>query len=128
MLYLIRALIYSACVLQNEILQKSGSPLAPRQEVLKDIHLYKERPEMMEINISLELLREVPGARLHQRVVNHNKRCLGMYYSKGITDTDNIHIYKTVVNCCNVVNYMNNRQKGGDSLYSKFLCSVVGKR
>lgn len=53
-LYLIRALIYSACVLQNEILQKSGSPLALRQEVLKDIHLYKECPEMMEINISLK--------------------------------------------------------------------------
>lgn len=46
--------MYSACVLQNEILQKSGSPLAPRQEVLKDINLYKECPEMMEINMSLK--------------------------------------------------------------------------
>lgn len=48
------SLMYSACVLQNEILQKSGSPLAPRQEVLKDINLYKECPEMMEINMSLK--------------------------------------------------------------------------
>jgi len=53
-LYLIRALIHSACVLQNEILQKSGSFLAPWQEVLKDTHLYKECPEMMEIHKSLK--------------------------------------------------------------------------
>lgn len=92
MLYLIRALIYSACVLQNEILKKSGSPLAPRQEVLKDTHLYKECPEMMEINMSQELLRELLGARSHPRLVIHNKRCLGMYYSKRSTNIDKIHI------------------------------------
>lgn len=65
MLYLIRASIYSACVLQNEISQKPGSPFAPRQEVLKDIHLYKECPEMMEINMSLKNFGELLGARQH---------------------------------------------------------------
>lgn len=52
-LYLIKALMYSACVLQNEFLQKPGSPLAAGQEALKDIHLYKEGPGMMEMNINL---------------------------------------------------------------------------
>lgn len=62
------------------------------QEVLKDIHLYKERPEMMEINISLKNFWESYQGLDHTGVVNHNKRCLGMYYSKGSTNIDNIYI------------------------------------
>lgn len=42
--------------------------------------------------MSQELLKELPGVWSHQRVVNHDKRCLGMYYSKGSTDIDNIHV------------------------------------
>jgi len=44
--------ILSVCFAKEIFAKSKASPFAPRQKILKDVHLYKEDSEVTEINVN----------------------------------------------------------------------------